>query len=108
MSTLPQSRAFYAHSGVLDYEEERKTFHIEVPEYFNFCDDVIDKWAEREKVSKILLSILRLWLFPLLHNTIGDKNENLMQILTANSVNFISQSLCLGLAVCLLVTFELK
>ncbi len=28
-----------------DYEAERRGFHLEVPEYFNFAIDVIGKWA---------------------------------------------------------------
>ena len=28
-----------------DYEAERRSFHLEVPEYFNFATEVIDKWA---------------------------------------------------------------
>jgi len=28
-----------------DYEAERRNFHLEVPEYFNFATDVIGKWA---------------------------------------------------------------
>src|SRR6266496_2699538 len=28
-----------------DYEAERRSFHLEVPEYFNFATDVIGKWA---------------------------------------------------------------
>ena len=28
-----------------DYEAERRNFHLDVPEYFNFASDVIGKWA---------------------------------------------------------------
>src|SRR5215467_1695415 len=28
-----------------DYEAERRNFHLNVPEYFNFATDVIGKWA---------------------------------------------------------------
>ena len=28
-----------------DYEAERRGFHLEVPEYFNFATDVIGRWA---------------------------------------------------------------
>src|SRR5947209_3834651 len=31
--------------NMTDYEAERHSFHLEVPEYFNFAIDVIDKWA---------------------------------------------------------------
>lgn len=33
-------------SNMLDYEKERKEFKWNVPEYFNFAGDVVDKWAE--------------------------------------------------------------
>src|SRR5579859_5536753 len=32
--------------NMTDYEAERGNFHLEVPEYFNFAIDVIDKWAQ--------------------------------------------------------------
>ncbi|GHO83975.1 AMP-binding protein [Dictyobacter formicarum] len=31
---------------MLDYEVERRRFHIDVPEHFNFAVDVIGKWAQ--------------------------------------------------------------
>jgi acyl-coenzyme A synthetase/AMP-(fatty) acid ligase len=31
--------------NMTDYEAERRNFHLEVPEYFNFAIDVIGKWA---------------------------------------------------------------
>src|SRR5215472_14649130 len=31
--------------NMTDYEAERHSFHLEVPEYFNFATDVIGKWA---------------------------------------------------------------
>src|SRR5579884_268616 len=31
--------------NMTDYEAERREFHLEVPEYFNFVSDVIEKWA---------------------------------------------------------------
>jgi acyl-coenzyme A synthetase/AMP-(fatty) acid ligase len=31
--------------NMTDYEAERRNFSLEVPEYFNFAIDVIDKWA---------------------------------------------------------------
>ena len=36
--------------GFDDYDEGRKNFSLEVPEYFNFVTDVIDKWAEVQEV----------------------------------------------------------
>jgi hypothetical protein len=32
--------------GITSYEEEVKTWRVEVPEYFNFAKDVVDHWAE--------------------------------------------------------------
>ena len=37
-----------------NYEEEKKTFRLQAPPYYNFARDVIDKWAEKEKVFNIL------------------------------------------------------
>lgn len=31
--------------NMTDYEAERRSFHLEVPEYFNFAIDIINKWA---------------------------------------------------------------
>ncbi len=31
--------------NMTDYEAERRNFHLDVPEYFNFATDVIGKWA---------------------------------------------------------------
>ena len=39
-------------SNHMDYEKERKHFHIHVPEFYNFCTDIIDKWAAIEKVRE--------------------------------------------------------
>lgn len=32
--------------NMTDYEAERRTFSLEVPEYFNFATDVVGKWAQ--------------------------------------------------------------
>ncbi|HET8839961.1 MAG TPA: AMP-binding protein, partial [Ktedonobacteraceae bacterium] len=32
--------------NMTDYEAERRTFSLEVPEYYNFATDVVDKWAQ--------------------------------------------------------------
>jgi acyl-coenzyme A synthetase/AMP-(fatty) acid ligase len=32
--------------NMTDYETERRTFSLEVPEYYNFATDVVDKWAQ--------------------------------------------------------------
>src|SRR5947209_16893422 len=31
--------------NMTDYEAERRNFHLDVPEYFNFATDIIGKWA---------------------------------------------------------------
>lgn len=33
-----------------DYDSMKRDFKLEVPEYFNFAGDVLDKWTEMEKV----------------------------------------------------------
>src|SRR5260370_26074395 len=37
-----------------DYEAERDNFHLEVPDYFNFASDVIDKWASDPQKKAML------------------------------------------------------
>ena len=32
--------------NMTDYEAERRNFHLDVPQYFNFASDVIGKWAQ--------------------------------------------------------------
>src|SRR5260221_13956163 len=32
--------------NMTDYEAERRNFHLEVPDYFNFATDVVGKWAQ--------------------------------------------------------------
>ena len=42
--------------NMLDYEETYRDFKMEVPEYYNFGFDVVDKWAEdRTKLALISL-----------------------------------------------------
>ena len=43
-------------ANVLDYEEARRSFKLDVPEYFNFALDVVDKWAE-EHTKLALISV---------------------------------------------------
>lgn len=38
-------------AGFNDYEFERENFRLPVPEYYNFATDVIDIWAEAERVK---------------------------------------------------------
>ena len=49
---------FDSKVGFTDYEKERREFHLEVPEYFNFAE-VIDEWAEKEKVGTSFVHIVR-------------------------------------------------
>ena len=35
------------HPNMTDYEAERRSFHLDVPEYFNFATDVIGKVGRR-------------------------------------------------------------
>jgi acyl-coenzyme A synthetase/AMP-(fatty) acid ligase len=35
-----------ATANMTDYERERQSFTLDVPEYFNFAVDVVDRWAE--------------------------------------------------------------
>ncbi len=40
--------------NMLDYEKEIKGFELDVPEYYNFAFDVVDKWAEdRTKLALV-------------------------------------------------------
>ncbi len=41
-SALPSAAGFNS------YEETKRNFKIQVPEYFNFASDVIDQWAAKE------------------------------------------------------------
>src|SRR5437773_1987586 len=40
--------------NMTDYEAERRSFQLEVPEYFNFATDVIEKWASDPKKPAML------------------------------------------------------
>ncbi len=46
MTTLPPN--------MTDYEHERRTFRLDVPERFNFAQDVVDRWA-REDPDKLAM-----------------------------------------------------
>ena len=50
---------FDSKVGFTDYEKERRDFHLEVPEYFNFAE-VIDEWAQKEKVGTSFVHIVRI------------------------------------------------
>ena len=40
-------------TGFNDYEAEKKNFKIVAPEFFNFSEDVIEKWAHAELVINL-------------------------------------------------------
>ena len=42
------------HPNMTDYEAERRSFHLDVPEYFNFAADVIDRLAQNPEKLAIL------------------------------------------------------
>jgi hypothetical protein len=41
--------------NMTDYEKARGEFELEVPEYFNFGFDVVDRWAEDR--TKLALAV---------------------------------------------------
>ena len=40
--------------NMTDYEAERRDFHLDVPEYYNFAADVIDKYAQNPNKEAML------------------------------------------------------
>ncbi|XP_005106393.1 acyl-coenzyme A synthetase ACSM3, mitochondrial isoform X1 [Aplysia californica] len=44
-----------------NYELERKNFHLDVPEYFNFAHDFIDGWAAAEQSGKRESDVPAFW-----------------------------------------------
>ena len=46
----------YVKPNVEDYDRDREAFKLEVPEYYNFTFDVIDKWAE-DRTKLALLAV---------------------------------------------------
>lgn len=56
----PPNRTFHGHRRLLasdvysQYESFRRG-EQEIPKYFNFASDVLDKWSEIEKVDDLLL-----------------------------------------------------
>jgi acetyl-CoA synthetase len=44
--------------NMTDYEETKETFKLQVPEYYNFGFDVVDKWAEdKTKLAAIWANV---------------------------------------------------
>ena len=49
---------FYRHKATIpqnftDYESIKQNYNPQIPKYFNFAKDVLDMWAEREKVQHL-------------------------------------------------------
>ena len=44
----------HTNPNMTDYEKAYKTFQIKIPEYYNFADQVIDKWAQDSEKSALL------------------------------------------------------
>lgn len=47
-------------TGFNDYDLEKTNFQLKVPEYYNFASDVIDSWANKEKVYPQNVYVYRL------------------------------------------------
>ncbi|XP_066432400.1 acyl-coenzyme A synthetase ACSM3, mitochondrial-like [Eleutherodactylus coqui] len=43
------SQKFYAPQNFSDYEEIRRSYKLDQPEFFNFASDILDKWTAAEK-----------------------------------------------------------
>ncbi|XP_068100910.1 acyl-coenzyme A synthetase ACSM3, mitochondrial-like [Hyperolius riggenbachi] len=44
-----KGQSFFAAQNFVDYEDIKQRYKPEVPEYFNFASDVLDKWTVAEK-----------------------------------------------------------
>ncbi|XP_040295799.1 acyl-coenzyme A synthetase ACSM3, mitochondrial [Bufo bufo] len=44
-----KGQKFYAPQNFSDYEDVKKSYKLELPEYFNFASDILDKWTAAEK-----------------------------------------------------------
>lgn len=58
--TVPASQCTKAYmssgpSRSWDYMQEKKNFKLAAPEYYNFARDVIDHWAEKERVQSLIV-----------------------------------------------------
>lgn len=42
-----------SRAGFEDYEKEKATWNVVIPEKFNFASEVLDIWARKEKVSTV-------------------------------------------------------
>ncbi|XP_069839907.1 acyl-coenzyme A synthetase ACSM3, mitochondrial-like isoform X2 [Dendropsophus ebraccatus] len=43
------SQKFYTPQNFSDYEDIRSTYKLDLPEYFNFASDILDKWTAADK-----------------------------------------------------------
>lgn len=59
-ASLRRSRQLCSQSSVaqtpFSYELMKQQYRPEVPEYFNFASDVLDRWTEVEKVTLLVCS----------------------------------------------------
>ncbi|XP_056391717.1 acyl-coenzyme A synthetase ACSM3, mitochondrial isoform X2 [Hyla sarda] len=46
---ISKGQTFYAPQNFSDYEDIRSTYKLDLPEYFNFASDILDKWTAAEK-----------------------------------------------------------
>ncbi|CAL1266186.1 unnamed protein product [Larinioides sclopetarius] len=56
-----RSSCSISRSGFENYEKERATWNVNIPEKFNFVSDVIDVWALKEKEGERDGSVPALW-----------------------------------------------
>ena len=48
--------AQYSATGFDNYDKEYANFKLDVPEHFNFAEDVLEKWAEKEAVCNLSIT----------------------------------------------------
>lgn len=60
---LCQSQIFngVSRTGFDDYEKERASWNVIIPETFNFASDVLDVWAQKETLGQRTTSIPAFW-----------------------------------------------
>ncbi|GFS38580.1 acyl-coenzyme A synthetase ACSM3, mitochondrial [Nephila pilipes] len=50
-----------SRAGFNDYDKERLSFNVEIPEKFNFASDVIDVWARKEREGERNAEVPAFW-----------------------------------------------
>ncbi|XP_029636308.1 acyl-coenzyme A synthetase ACSM3, mitochondrial [Octopus sinensis] len=65
-NTFPNSCCYISNlsnspTTITSYEEERKTFSVNVPDFFNFTSDVIQHWATCQKDDENPTKALAIW-----------------------------------------------